>query len=131
MARDQPIGYWVRALDEALTNRMNAVLADQALTRSHWQVLNLVKAGVPSDELARRMRSFVDEEGLAGILGDLRRRGWVTPDPGPRLSALGRAGYDEVAGLVDATRRQTTSGISEDDYATTVRTLQQMLANLQ
>jgi len=138
--RNQPIGYWLKRADQVLTEHVGRVLEDQGLTRFHWQVLNILdQRGVTTRAaLSESMRLFVDAAGVDGILDDLARRGWLLrrePD-GPGTAALsltdeGRQGRADVFQLIDAARKRSMEGITEEDYRTVITTLQRMIANLE
>jgi len=138
--RNTPIGYWLKQADLVLTEHLGRALDDHGLTRFHWQVLNLLNQRGPTTRAAvsEAMRLFVDAAGVDGILDDLAGRGWLwrrehggTGTTELALTDEGRQGHARVFELVDATRRRSQEGISEEDYATVIRTLQRMVANLE
>jgi len=138
--RTTPIGYWLKQADLMLTEHLGRVLDDHGLTRFHWQVLNLLNQRGPTTRAAvsEAMQLFVDAAGVDGILDDLARRGWLWRrehgGEGTTELALtdeGRQGHRRVFELVDATRKRSQEGISEEDYATVISTLQRMVANLE
>jgi DNA-binding MarR family transcriptional regulator len=136
--RDLPIGYWLKHVDELITARAAEVLEDEGLSRFHWQVLNILseRGGASWDEVFSILRTFVDREGLDRILDGLAARGWLErradagEGPELRLSSAGVDAHRRIAERIAAMRRRVVEGISQDDYALVVRTLQRMAANL-
>ena len=132
--RALPIGYWVKRVDELLTEELGAALAHHGLDRFRWQLLNsLADAGAaPVAALRQRLRAFVADAALDAMVNDLVGRGWVVTDADGLLSLTASGSAAHVEALREATesRRRSTDGISTDDYATTVATLQRIAANL-
>ncbi|WP_285115170.1 MarR family winged helix-turn-helix transcriptional regulator [Leifsonia sp. fls2-241-R2A-40a] len=90
----------------------------------------------PGGDDFRRRRFPVDRENRRGhrihrVLADFVERGWVWFD-GDRatLTDEGRAAHDAAFERVQSVRAELANGISEGDYATTMRTLEAMARNL-
>ncbi|TQS40962.1 MarR family transcriptional regulator [Cryptosporangium phraense] len=122
---ERPIGYWVKSVDRLIDESFDRALGARGVGRRHWQVLNLLaEAPRSEDALEASLAPF----GLGSALADLTRLGWVQGS-----YALTTLGEDALAGLreeVGALRRRTTDGLSDDDYRTTVATLQRITENL-
>jgi DNA-binding MarR family transcriptional regulator len=131
---DRPIGWWLRRADDLISGSMDRTLDGAGITRSHWQLMNAVRA----DEAATRatvqseLRDFLDEQAVDRVVADLDDRGWIedlgstlrlTPEGEEALGDIGR----EIAGF----RERMSNGVSADDYATTMRTLARMVDNLE
>lgn len=132
----KPIGYWLRYVDQLIEANFERVLADFGLSRRHWQTLNVLAAGPQAEAtLAAALAPFWADGARPPreqVLDELRLRGWIEDCTGQRaLTRAGRAAHQEVADRVRLSRQQTTDGLSQLDYETTVRTLERMAANLQ
>ena len=127
----KPLGWWLRHLHELLESSMAQVLDAESLTRRHWQVLNTIALGARTPEqVDTAMAPFVAEEGsMAPKVADLRARGWVAEDG--TLTADGRTAHARVEARVRELRAKAIEGISQDDYRTTLRTLERCAANLE
>lgn len=127
----KPLGWWLRHVHELLESSMAVALEPEALTRRHWQVLNTIAGGArTSADVDTAMSPFVAEEGsMAPKISELHQRGWVTE--GGELTNEGRAAHTRVEERVQVFRAAVTHGISDDDYVTTVKTLEQCAANLE
>ncbi|WP_033261053.1 helix-turn-helix domain-containing protein [Amycolatopsis vancoresmycina] len=127
----KPLGWWLRHLHELLESSMAHALEAESLTRRHWQVLNTIALGARTpEEIDAAMTPFVTAEGsMAPKLADLRARGWVAEDG--TLTGEGREAHARVEDRVKAFRTKSTEGISDDDYRTTIRTLERCAANLE
>ncbi|RLK60242.1 hypothetical protein CLV68_0743 [Actinokineospora cianjurensis] len=108
----RPIGYWVKELDGRLERGFERELGD--VTRREWQVLNALPGDTGPFDGAEALRS-------------VRQRGWVEGD---RLTPDGERARAELGARVARVRQAVTDGISEEDYLTTVRTLERMVRNL-
>ncbi|WP_326567329.1 MarR family transcriptional regulator [Amycolatopsis rhabdoformis] len=126
----KPLGYWLRHNHDLLEKAFDEPLAALGLTRRQWQVLNSLAMGARTTaEVDEALKPFVDQEGsMAGHLDELRRRGWLTDDD--RLTGQGRQAHAEIEAKVRQFRARATAGIDEQDYLTTVRTLERMAENL-
>lgn len=134
-AEQRPIGYWIRAAEEALAARINDVQQANGLTRTQWQVLNVLDRanGVSLSQLAEPMRPFADQGPLEAILADLIQRGLVEAtgqEAVYELTEQGRRVHTTALESQTEVRQRAVQGISREDYATTVRVLQRMVENL-
>ncbi|MET8847119.1 MarR family winged helix-turn-helix transcriptional regulator [Amycolatopsis sp. NPDC004625] len=127
----KPLGWWLRHLHELFESSMAHTLEAESLTRRHWQVLNTIALGARTPEqVDAAMAPFVISEGpMAPKVADLRARGWVAEDG--TLTAEGREAHARVEGRIKAFRTKSFEGISDDDYRTTIRTLERCAANLE
>ncbi|MEV6642807.1 MarR family transcriptional regulator [Amycolatopsis sp. NPDC051371] len=110
---------------------MAQALGADSLSRRHWQVLNTIALGARTpEEVDAALAPFVATEGsMATKVADLRARGWVAEDG--ELTEAGREAHVRVEQRVEAFRAVVTDGISDDDYRTTIRTLERCAANLE
>lgn len=65
-----PIGYWIKKLDELLTNGINEIQAALKMTRTEWQILNSIheKALIAKSELTNLMKPFAGDDMVQNIL---------------------------------------------------------------
>lgn len=132
-----PIGYWVKRADQVLTARINEAQQAHGLSRTMWQVLNVLYEAGPasSARLGEPLRPFADAAALGGALSDLAGRGLVegegSDSDGYRLTTLGRRTHEAALTLQKGVRRQAMEAISDTDYLTAVRVLQQLVQNLE
>lgn len=73
------IGYWLNRTDNALTCHMNAILAEFGLTRTAWQVPNVVK-DVPQatdTEVLTTLAANADVATLTGAIETVITDGWI------------------------------------------------------
>jgi DNA-binding MarR family transcriptional regulator len=130
---ERPIGFWLKRLDTLIESRFETALAAYELTRRHWQVLNTVSSGsVTRAEVDAAVAPF-----LASSPGDAQRcvddlvaRGWVAEGAALSLTPAGVAGHVEVAAVAQQQREAVLTGISPEEYARTVATLERMATNL-
>jgi DNA-binding MarR family transcriptional regulator len=131
----QPIGRWLRLADRAITEHVNAVLREEGLSRVHWQALNVVAANgeVSRDSLLAALHEFVGGPALDQIVTDLTRRSWLSETHGDhlKLTDAGRGAHRSVSALMDGVRDRSMRGISREEYAVVIQTLQRMVANLE
>jgi hypothetical protein len=123
----KPLGWWLRHVHELLESSMARALDTESLTRRHWQVLNTIALGARTpEEVGAAMAPFGS---TTSQVADLRDRGWVTETG--ELTAEGREAHARVEARVTAFRSSVTDGVSDEDYRTTIRTLERCAANLE
>jgi len=79
-----PIGYWLKRVDNLLTEQIDRVQAVNGITRSEWQFLNLLS----EEGLLESMRAFVDAHRLDAIIVALIECGWVMQTAVPEPDSL-------------------------------------------
>ncbi|MEU7531260.1 MarR family transcriptional regulator [Saccharothrix sp. NPDC042600] len=109
----KPIGYWLKHLDALIDAAFDNALAATDLTRRHWQLLNEARAGALPDD---------------PLVPDLVERGWVADG---RLTEAGEQTVHATASRVDGVRTTLMTGLTAEDYAATIATLEKMAANLE
>ena len=138
IAKQKPIGYWLKHADNVVTEHIDRVLSENDFTRSRWQVLNIVyQAGtVTRSDVLDTMQTFIDAPQLEEIVEEFAQEGWlVKRGEGDAaelvLTNAGKAQRDSVFKLQGDVRRRAMQGISEQEYATVINVLQRMVKNLE
>ncbi|MFF4013906.1 MarR family winged helix-turn-helix transcriptional regulator [Streptomyces sp. NPDC001843] len=131
----KPIGYWLNRTDKALTGYMNHMLEEFGLTRTAWQVLNLIHdtPGITDEEVLTTLAANADSTVLNGAIDTVLSCDWANRPAPDRLTLTpgGSRRLTDVAARVDAFRELSTTGISLDEYHTTVHVLERMSRNLE
>src|SRR5215831_21117846 len=133
---NRPIGYWLKHLDGLIEAAAERAFADEGLTRRHWQVMNVLRDS-PQDEagLTEAMRPFWGPGAISlhKVTSELTRRGWLTQDETGcySLTPAGQAGQATVQKKVRGIRATLITGLTEEDYAATLRVLRRMAENLE
>ncbi len=123
----KPLGWWLRHVHELLETSMAQALDAESLTRRQWQVLNTIALGARTQaEIDVALAPFGS---TSAQVTNLRERGWVTGTG--ELTGEGREAHARVEARVKAFRTAVTDGVSDDDYRTTIRTLERCAANLE
>ncbi|MFI6154106.1 MarR family winged helix-turn-helix transcriptional regulator [Kitasatospora sp. NPDC051170] len=137
----KPIGYWLNRTDQAITHHMNGVLAEYGLTRTTWQVLNVLRdtpeatgaAVVPDAAVVTAPAPNADLPTLTAAVETTLAHGWTTrPAPGHlTLTPSGRDHLSTVATRVAAFRDLSLAGITPEEYRAAVTVLERMTQNLE
>ena len=134
MAGTRPIGFWLRLVDRLLEERFAGVLEEHGVTRGQWQLLNVVSNGGATAEVVERaVEPFTTADGtpVSAQLAELIESGWVElrgTEYG--LTKRGEIAHDRLAEVIGELRTHSTEGISDEDYASTLTTLERMARNL-
>ncbi len=132
-----PIGYWIKRADEVLTSSIDKAQQANGLSRTDWQILNLLHelGSATTDELAAPLRPFVDAISLKAEVISLSQRGLATGDGSAAdkyvLTPSGQRVHEAALALQKQFRQQAVKGVSEEEYAIAVRVLQQIVKNLE
>lgn len=135
MADQRPIGYWLKLVDGLIEGRFADVLEEHGVTRRQWQLLNLLRRGSADVErLDAAIAPFLPPgggESSAEHLTELIESGWVAATAaGYELTDRGTTAVTRLGEVVDGMRASIADGVSEEDYARTVTTLERMARNL-
>ncbi|MCG3158980.1 MAG: hypothetical protein DKINENOH_05628 [bacterium] len=134
-----PIGYWLKQADNLLTEQINKAHATHGVSRFDWQVLNTLKdvGSASRERMFETLQTFVDRSHFNGILTSLVERGWIEPRKGPQsgveefqLTEQGERQHEVLFATQKEVRQRAMQGISEAEYATVIRVLQQIVNNL-
>ncbi|MFT4214837.1 MAG: hypothetical protein QM622_08690 [Microbacterium sp.] len=112
--RPRPFGFWLRTVDHLLAREFETAFEAEGITRRDWRLLNLLddapeRAGrVPGHKLRR-----------------LAERGWIAETDGAwTLTEAGRAAKERLAHVADGIRARVSGTVSDEDFATTMATLE-------
>ena len=138
VAKQKPIGYWLKYADEVITEHVGRVLSDNGFTRSRWQVLNIVyQAGtITRGGVFDTMQTFISTRQLDEIIDGFVEEGWLAKageGDGAQLALTeaGKAKRETVFKLQSEVRRRAMQGITEREYATVIDVLERMVRNLE
>ena len=129
----RPIGWWLKRADASIEAAFASALTRVDLDRRGWQLLEAVASGMPDRTgLAKVLRPFGTVEEVGESIDELVGRGllaWhgenelaLTPD--------GRLAHGEAAAAVRGVRERLSTGMSREEYASLVRGLARIVANL-
>ena len=118
-ASTRPLGSWLRAADRALSIEFARALDGEHLDRRDWMILSAIAGSVDIPPLSARIH-----RGGKRVRG-LVDRGWLTStDDGLQLTDAGRAAHEHLTGIVDGIRSRVIQAVGDDDYATTIASLE-------
>jgi DNA-binding MarR family transcriptional regulator len=131
---ERPIGYWLKAADQAISAHVDEAQAANGVTRLEWQVLNTIREGKQRspEQISTALHMFLDRATLDTLLARLKTRGWIAVGAGGEatLTEVGQRAYERILARQQEVRQQLMEGISAEDYATVLRVLKRIVANL-
>lgn len=130
---NKPIGYWVKQVDEVLTQGINNIHMAFGITRTDWQVLHTIHehGSISSSKLTDLLKPFADAQALEKIIVTFRERELLHTGDEAALS-LSEKGRQLHAGCFEkqqAFRKKAMSGIAEQEYVTAISVLQKIVEN--
>jgi hypothetical protein len=129
-----PIGYYLKLADNLLTNGINEIHLQNQLNRIEWQVINSIKetSTISNIELIELMEPFTDKETLYSIIDKLTIRKLIENiNSSHTLSNEGQQLHKLCFDLQQDFRKKVMADISDNDYQTTISTLQQIINNIE
>lgn len=133
MAEKRMIGYLLKELDRLINERFDEDLAAGELSRRHWQMVHSLADGArPAAEVRDGLAPFWERDGeWEAELTGLVNRGLIVDNAGTlELTDAGRSVHDQAFIRIGKRRRAMVEGIADERYAETIRTLEQMVANM-
>ncbi|MGK8491147.1 hypothetical protein [Nocardia asiatica] len=133
MAIQRGIGYWLVELDRLINQRFDEDLAAGGFSRRRWQAVHSLAEGPQrADDVREALDTFwADDSEWPTELAELVAAGLVADDAGVlSLTEKGRVAHEEAFARIARRRRQMAAGITDEQFAATVRSLQRMAANL-
>ncbi|MEU9048646.1 MULTISPECIES: MarR family transcriptional regulator [unclassified Kitasatospora] len=131
----KPIGYWLNRTDKALTRSMNGMLDEFGLTRTAWQVLNVIRdtPDAADTDVHTALAPNADLPTLTAAIDTALTDDWATrPAPGRlALTENGRRRLAAVEERISAFRELSMTGITAQEYHTAVSVLERMTHNLE
>lgn len=121
----RPIGYWLRAIDRRLDDRMRELFTAEGLTRRDWRRLNLIGGTVVDARMTERLAARPER------VAPLVERGWVTGEPGAwTLTEAGEAARETLLERVATLRGEVAGAVNPEDFATTLASLEAIARTL-
>lgn len=139
MNAQRPIGYWLKLVDSLISEQFATSLEEHGVTRRQWQLLNLLgDKPHTSEELMSALAPFFDEVSPEGEpaspaehLAELLESGWVAQDGDSyALTDRGKISLERLTELVEGMRERSSAGVTQEQYETTIATLQRVATNL-
>lgn len=136
--KEKPIGYWLKEADRAITHRVNRGLEKFHLIRFHWQVLNVLQENetVTQAHILNELQHFLTPEQLKEIVNDFTQKGWLievehtkSVEQGLQLTPRGKEAFSEILAELQKIRMALFTGLTQEEYDTTIKVLKQLVAN--
>ncbi|PWB97728.1 MarR family winged helix-turn-helix transcriptional regulator [Salinibacterium hongtaonis] len=132
---ERPIGFWLRTVDQLIDERFDAIIEEHGVTRRQWQLLGVIAEGKATvGDLDRAIAPFIDTdagESALEQLDELVESDWVAVHGEHyELTERGHKAFVRLTEVVDSLRGSLAEGLTEDEYRTTVTSLERMARNL-
>ena len=148
MDTPRPIGFWLKLVDRMIDEQFASTLEEHGVTRRQWQLLNVLSRERSTvEQLDAAVAPFLSAQTEAGSamgavddpadasstehLTELIESTWVLQSSGTyELTERGTLAFERLAEVVTNQRTVMTAGLSPDEYAATVASLEHMDRNL-
>lgn len=130
-----PIGYWIKKIDNLLTDCIDNIQSEFGLTRISWQVLNsiYINSEFHESDLLELMKPLAKKSHIEYILQSFRADNVIETVEYKvlRLTNKGKELFANCFERQNEFRMKVTNNISEAEYKTVVLTLQKMINNIE
>ena len=125
----------MKLVDGLIDDQFATTLEEHGVTRRQWQLMNVLARGESTvEQLDAAVAPFLAadaEETSLEHLSELIESAWVDATPvGYELTERGRGALGRLTTVVSDQRTVMTTNLTEDDYLTTIATLERMARNL-
>ncbi len=131
--RNLPLGYWIKKVDNLLTAGIDRIQANHGLTRTEWQVLNCIAGShhLSKTEIITIIAPFAHEKAAISILDKLERELLISQkDENIVITPTGTELNHSCLKEQLQFRKKAMNDVSEQQYQTTVYTLEKIAENL-
>lgn len=136
MQTTRPLGFWLKLVDSLIDKHFAVTLDEHGVTRRQWQVLNMLARRPATerefiDALAPYFASADEPPSVTEHLAELVESGWITHEGEYySITERGNSSLQTLSDLVEEIRERYSSDLSDEQYNTTVASLEQMALNL-
>ncbi len=133
-AVQRPIGFWVKLVDRLIDERFEAILDEHGVTRRQWQLLNVLSRGPAEiEKLDQAVAPFLtgaDDGSSVEHLDELLESGWIFIEHDRySITERGAESFERLSAVVESARATVSEGLTAEEYAQTVGTLEKMARN--
>lgn len=119
-----PLGFWLRAADRILAQRVRDALAQEGATRREWRALNVIAGRMPRPARAARPCPRPHHGRRREMIDGLVARGWVARgEDGPTLTDDGAAALDRLTDVVGGVRERVAELVDVAQLQTSLEAL--------
>lgn len=130
---NRPIGFWIKAADQALDQAGDAAHAVDGFTRRRWQVLSLIvqRESITLAGLVAELAPMMESDAVNAEVGSLKK-GKFIDEIGSVLgmTEAGEKMHRRLAARQAEIRQQAMARIEQDDYTAAIRCLSRITENL-
>lgn len=131
--RKLPIGFWVKKADSFLTENIDEIQSSYGLNRTSWQILNTLseQGEITQEKLESVMSTFANQDKVKSVLEKFEKEGLaVIENEKIKCSEKGLKLHKVCFEKQKIFRDQAMTGISQEEYNTTISTLEKIVNNI-
>lgn len=130
-----PVGYWIKQADRLLTEKIDEIQSAFGLTRTGWQLLNSINENSPAkrDMLIQLLLPFSDKNNTIQVLAEFNQMQITTVSDQNEITLTEKGKQLFIACFEKQKhfRQKAMQNISEQEYQTTLATLQKIITNIE
>lgn len=130
----QPIGFWTVRAGETVRARTRGALRDIGITQAEWWLLHQISLHPAGADRAETIDTIVHNDTPAAIveaIGSATEKGLIIEsDSRLKFTPEGQQRFARGVDIQRMLQDERMQGISQDDFATTIRVLQRTIENV-
>lgn len=131
-AKKMPIGYYLKKVDNLLTDGINKIHAENGLTRTDWQILNTINGSGNMDRqaISGLLSEFANNETINNAISGLITNGLVSGSKELKLTDKGKEVFRTCLQKQTSFRQKSMQNLTEQEYLQLIATLEKIMDNL-
>lgn len=131
-AKKMPIGYYLKKVDNLLTDGINKIHAENGLTRTDWQILNTINGSGNMDRqaISGLLSEFANNETINNAISELITNGLVSGNKELKLTDKGKEVFRTCLQKQTSFRQKSMQNLTEQEYLQLIATLEKIMDNL-
>jgi len=131
-AKKMPIGYYLKKVDNLLTDGINKIHAENGLTRTDWQILNTINGSGNMDRqaISGLLSEFANNETINNAISGLITNGLVSGNKELKLTDKGKEVFRTCLQKQTSFRQESMQNLTEQEYLQLIATLEKIMDNL-
>lgn len=131
MKNKLPIGYYLKKADNLLNEGIDKVHEEAGINRLQWQILHSIHEGYPKEKMVDVLREFANPRVIDETLDQMTENQLISQVDGLSMTEKGRVIFEQCLQEQKEFRLKAVQNISEDEYFTTIETLEKIINNME
>ncbi|HUH46303.1 MAG TPA: hypothetical protein VLZ54_04050 [Arenibacter sp.] len=127
-----PIGFYLKKVDNLLTTGIHEIHSEMGLSRTDWQILNIItdNDGLDRPAIIGIVSEFANDEAINNTISGLIKNGLLQEDNSLTLTGKGKDTHLACLQKQILFRQKSMRNITHQEYLQVIATLDKIITNL-